>query len=223
MNERLGNIRWRTYINRNAFNHNIEWLATNDCMINLITGETQPFDPKFMVTNKIPVNYNGYPTKIYTDFFNLVDGNIADSKIMRFLFDVMDDPNNVSIFLDFITYCLWREYKYGYWLMLHGAGFNGKSILLQMMERFFGKDNVSGETLDRLLHRNFSIANLYQKMLNVDADVSADLVFNNTGIIKKLTGNDLHTGEFKHKKPFFFRNHAKLVFSCNKLPTNEDL
>ena len=106
--------------------------------------------------------------------------------------------------------------------MLHGAGFNGKSILLQLIERFLGKDNVSGETLDRLLHRDFAIANIYQKMVNVDADVSADLVFDNTGIIKKLTGNDLHTGEFKFKAPFKFRNYAKLIFSCNKLPENKD-
>ena len=89
--------------------------------------------------------------------------------------------------------------------------------------RFLGKDNVSGETLDRLLHEKFAVANLFQKMLNVDADMSPDIIFNNTGLIKKLTGNDLHTGEFKYKKPFAFRNYAKLIFSCNKIPETEDL
>lgn len=59
-------------------------------------------------------------------------------------------------------------------------------------------------------------------MANVDADVSYDTIFNNTGVLRKLTGNDLHIGEYKYKKPFKFRNHAKLIFSCNKIPETED-
>ena len=39
---------------------------------------------------------------------------------------------------------------------------------------------------------------------------------------KKLTGNDLHIGEYKYKKPFKFRNYPKLIFSCNKIPETED-
>ena len=107
-------------------------------------------------------------------------------------------------------------------MLFHGAGLNGKSILLMLIERFFGAHNVSGETLDRLLNERFAVGNLFQKMVNVDADVSADVIFNNTGIIKKLTGNDLHVGEFKFKDPFEFRNYAKLIFSCNKIPDTED-
>lgn len=91
-----------------------------------------------------------------------------------------------------------------------------------LIERFLGKDNVSGETLDRLLHEKFAAASLFQKMVNVDADVFADVIFNNTGILKKLTGNDLHPGEFKFKKPFAFRNYAKRIFSCNKILDTED-
>jgi putative DNA primase/helicase len=87
-----------------------------------------------------------------------------------------------------------------------------------------GRENVSGETLSRLLeYERFSVASLYGKMANVDADVSADVIFNNTGIIKKLTGNDLNPGEFKFKNPFAFKNYAKLFFSCNKIPDTEDL
>ena len=40
--------------------------------------------------------------------------------------------------------------------------------------------------------------------------------------LKKLTGNDLHIGEYKYKKPFKFRNYPKLIFSCNKIPETED-
>ena len=142
------------------------------------------------------------------DFFRLVEGQ--KSRIMKFLYEVMN-PEDVDLFLDFFAYCLYREYKYNFWMLLVGKGLNGKSILLRLVERFLGMDNVSGETLHRLLKERFSVGNLFQKMANVDADVSYDTIFNNTGVLKKLTGNDLHIGEHKYKKPFKFRNHAKLI------------
>lgn len=219
-NEDIAQIQRSTYINRDTFNPDILWIATKNCMVNLMSGETKPFSHEFMCTTSIPVLYfHGYPIGIFADFFRLIEGE--KSRIMRFLSEIMN-PEDVDLFLDFLAYCLYREYRYNYWMLLVGKGLNGKSILLTLVERFLGRDNVSGETLHRLLKERFSVANLFQKMANVDADVSYDTIFNNTGVLKKLTGNDLHIGEHKYKKPFKFRNYAKLFFSCNKIPETED-
>ena len=209
------------YTDREAFDPSIEWLACTNCMINLLTGDTEEFGPAFMCTAQIPVIYDpNYATGQIADFFRLVED--CRGEIIKFLYGIMG-PEDVDIFLDFLTYCLWRSYKYNFWMLFNGAGFNGKSILLDLIGRFLGTTNVSAEPLDRLLHDRFSIANIYQMLANVDADISADVVFNNTGILKKLTGNDMHIGEFKFKKPFKFRNYAKLIFACNKIPETEDL
>ena len=220
--EHIGHIQRRTYIDRDAFNPNIAWIACNNYMVNLATREIQPFDPKFMSTTKIPVNYT-HPASVYADFFNMIDDEELKNlpRIMKFFYEIMD-CRDVNLLLDYLAYSLWRDYKYNFWMLLVGKGFNGKSILLDLIERFFGKENKSGETLDRLLNERFSIANLFNKMVNVDADVSADVIFKNTGILKKLTGNDLHAAEHKFKRPFYFRNHAKLYFSCNKIPETDD-
>ena len=53
--------------------------------------------------------------------------------------------------------------------------------------------------------------------------MSGDILIKNTGIIKKLTGNDESPGEFKYKTPFKFRNFAKLIFSCNEIPQTTDM
>ena len=60
-------------------------------------------------------------------------------------------------------------------------------------------------------------------MVNIDADLSPDIMLRNTGKLKKLTGNDQYLAEFKYKTPFKFRNGAKLVFSCNKIPESDDM
>jgi putative DNA primase/helicase len=234
VNEYINHIRRRTYLSRDDFNPYIEWLACNNCMVNLKTCETSLFSPDFMNTTHIPVNYIKYNSEhIHTlndfhrpngtgpiaDFFRLVE--CPCPAIIKFLYEIMT-PDDVGLILDFMAYCLWRSYKFNFWMLFNGAGLNGKSVLLMLIERFLGKDNVSGETLDRLLHERFAPANLFQKMANIDADVSPDVIFNNTGVLKKLTGNDLHAGEFKYKKPFAFRNYAKLIFSCNKIPETED-
>lgn len=73
-----------------------------------------------------------------------------------------------------------------------------------------------------MLNERFAPANLYQKLANIDADVSGDILIKNTGKLKKLTGNDEYPGEFKYKTPFKFRNFAKLIFSCNEIPETDD-
>ena len=39
----------------------IEWIATENCMVNLLTGEARPFSPDFMCTTYIPVHFNDSP------------------------------------------------------------------------------------------------------------------------------------------------------------------
>jgi P4 family phage/plasmid primase-like protien len=221
--EALGVIRRVTQSPRTIFNPSINWIATENCMINIATGQTRAFSPEFLCTTKIPVLYRN-PSKSGNCLYNFPSLRVPkrETKIRHFLHEIMNDED-VELFLRYLAYCLVREYRYNHWLILNGTGQNGKSILIQLVERFLGEANVSGETLDRLLHERFAIAQLYEKLVNVDADVSAKVVLDNTGIIKKLTGNDLHTGELKYKKPWPFRNYAKLIFSCNKIPETEDL
>jgi phage/plasmid-associated DNA primase len=112
VNEELGRIQRRTYISRNDFNPSIEWIATKNCMVNLKTGETEPFHPKFMNTTQIPVEYHPNPT---LDFFCLVEGINSDKihcpAIMKFLNEIMS-ASDVEIVLDFLAYCLWRNYNF---------------------------------------------------------------------------------------------------------------
>jgi putative DNA primase/helicase len=225
IDEFLGHVQRRTYIDINELNAQIEWLACADCMLNLKTGETAPFDPKYLNTTQIPVKYAISANSPIADFwYYCAKDPKVDScpcpKIMKFLNEIMA-PEDVEIVLDFIAYCLWREYKFHAWLLFNGAGQNGKSTLLTLIERLLGHAHVSGESLDRLLNNNFATANLYQKLVNVDADLSGDIL-KNTGKLKKLTGSDEYPAEFKFKPGFKFRNYAKLIFSCNEFPQFHD-
>jgi P4 family phage/plasmid primase-like protien len=236
MNQYTNEIQWFSYFKRENFNPDIKWLACANCMINLKTLETTEFSPDFYCTTKIPVKYVTYnKDDLINDFLRLVEGTGLSSKgkfdnvlihapgIKKFFNDLFF-PEDVEKLLDYLTYCLWRDYEQNFWLLLNGGGFNGKSLLFNLIARLLGLDNVAGESLQRLIDLNnrFSVAGLYNKLANFDADISEETVFKNTGTIKKLTGNDYITGEFKFKTPFKFKSHAKLFFSVNKIPKTYD-
>ncbi len=231
MNQFINEIEWFSYFDRRNFNKEIEWLACVNCMINLKTLETAEFSPDFLCTTRIPVKYYSYPyeDEYVNNFFRLVEGTSYDGilshapRIKKFLNDLFF-PEDIEKVLDYLAYCLWRDYEFNFWLLLNGGGLNGKSLFFNIIATLFGSENVSGETLQRLSDPNnrFAVAGLFGKLINIDADISQETVFKNTGKIKKLTGNDLIIGENKFKNPFKFKNCAKLFFSVNRIPTTYD-
>jgi putative DNA primase/helicase len=75
--------------------------------------------------------------------------------------------------------------------------------------------------LQDLTTNNFARNRLYGKMANLFADLP-DMALQNTGFFKMMTGGDSMYADVKFKDGFDFFNHAKLIFSCNKLPVAYD-
>ncbi|MGA7369818.1 MAG: DUF5906 domain-containing protein [Nitrososphaeraceae archaeon] len=100
--------------------------------------------------------------------------------IMRFMHEVMA-PEDVETVLDFIAYCLWRGFPFHRYLLFNGSGRNGKGVMLEIIKCFLGHNNVSGESLHRLLDTRFATAELYGKLANIDADLSK-AALKNTGV-----------------------------------------
>jgi putative DNA primase/helicase len=209
VNEIISTIKSKTYSDRKEFDSNIEWVACKDCMINLVTEETRPHSPDFMATMQIPVSYRMS--------FASQNNQFSCPKIMNFLYEIVSDRKDVETILDFIAYCLWPEMKFHKFLILNGEGRNGKGTLCKLITNFLGIDNVAGESIDQLLGGRFSSSQLNRKLVNIDADVSKE-ISKKTGILKKLTGNDMISAEEKFKSPFTFVNYAKLILVCNELP-----
>lgn len=97
IDEFLGHVERRTYLDVSAFNANLEWLACDNCMLNLRTGQTESFSPEFMNTTWIPVKYSdAYAAGNIADFFRLVERrasiftNSQCPKITKFLHDIVE-------------------------------------------------------------------------------------------------------------------------------------
>ena len=102
-------------------------------------------------------------------------------------------------------------------LFLFGPTRSGKGTFLRLMESLVGPEVVAGTSLHQLSDDQFAAADLYGKVLNIDADVKAADV-RDLSLFKKLTGEDVITANRKYGGRFTFRNRALFAFSANELP-----
>ncbi len=174
-------------------------------LYNIRTGEFTEHNQGYRFISQIPVKYEPE----------------ADCPLIKkFIGDIVYEQD-FAVLQEWFGYCLLRGYPFHVACMLIGDGKNGKSTLLRLLTRFLGENNVSTKELANLIFNRFAIAKLYGKLANISPDIS-DKALTSTGLFKAITGGDRIDAEEKFKGSFEFTNHAKLTFSCNKLPKSDD-
>lgn len=99
-----------------------------------------------------------------------------------------------------------------------GPSRSGKSTLLRLAAAVAGPGNVSAITLHELVANRFAAANVFGKILNSAADISAGHV-EDLSLFKMMTGEDPIHADRKYGGQFTFTNRALFAFSANGLPT----
>lgn len=193
-------IRNASYIEREEVIHPGKICVKNG-VLDLTTIELSGHNPSTVFITQIPVEYKPLATC---------------PVIEKFLFEVLDESDILAI-LDFFGYCLTPDTSIQKAFMLYGKGGEGKSTLLSLLTALIGKENVAGESLQKLETDRFAVANLYGKTVNVFPDLP-DHAMNDSSMFKQLTGGDRLRGERKFGQPFHFKGTCKLIFSANSLP-----
>lgn len=198
-------IKNRTVMDRKEFSVDKNLINLSNGVLDIRTGEIAPHDPKHLFFTKIPVDY--------------IEG--ADCpKIKKFLSEILES-DAVPIIQEWFGYCLYRSYFIKKAIVFVGDGDTGKTTLLNLLERFIGKENVSGVSLQKLVSDKFAAANMYNKHLNSYDDLPFKDIGDN-GAFKIATGGGSISGEFKFGDQFRFENYAKLTYACNKIPDVKD-
>ena len=205
VNEVLDYIKRETFIERGRVNHDSDLICLENGIFNLQTKTLVPHTPEKIFLNKIQVRYNPE----------------ADCpKIKQFIEEIVH-RDDYPVLQEVTGYCLNRDYPIQKAVMLLGEGANGKSTFLRLLTLFLGKHNIASVPLQELEYNRFASAALYGKLANLYADLP-DKALSHTGTFKMLTGGDPVPAEIKFKNKFNFKNIAKLIFSCNRLPLSKD-
>ena len=200
-------IRRSTYVTHDEIDASDNIINCRNGLFNIKTKKLTPHSPNYYSITQIPVDYKP---------------DVKCHKIDKFI-EAVFDSNDREVIKEFTGYLLVKKYIFHKALMLTGQTGTGKTTFQRMLIAFLGNDNVSTRTLQDLCENKFAKADLFGKLANISDDIPSNAV-KYSGFFKQLTGESRITGERKFKDAFDFCNNAKVIFSCNELPsiTTED-
>jgi len=182
----------------NVENGLLDWMADPPQLL--------PHNPEYLSSIRIPVRY---------------EPEAVCPAIDQFFADTLPE-DCLDLAYELFGYCLIPDTSFQKAFMLLGAGANGKSKFLGLLQSFIGRQNCSAESLQDLGENRFRVASLVGKLVNVFSDLPAKLL-DDTALFKALVSGDAISAERKGEQSFEFENHARLVFSANELPRTKDL
>ncbi len=208
VNEVLEKVKRKTSIDMEEFNNIPENLVClNNGVLNVTNKELLPFDSSHYFKNKIPIKY---------------DEKKKCEKILKYIEEVCY-PEDVPVIQEFFGFCLYRRYFIKKAIILFGEKNTGKTVLLNILTKFIGKENCSGISLQRIASKDkFSLAFLKDKYINLYDDLSANDL-NDAGGFKIATGGGFITAEYKFGDSFQFLTYAKNIFATNHIPNVKNI
>lgn len=205
VNEVINKVKRQTYVRRTEFDKDLRIVNVRNGLLDIETGELSPHTAEYPSLVQLPITY---------------DPKAECPMIQKFLEEVLA-PEDVPTAIQVFGYTLDKTTKYQKAILLIGRGANGKSVLLVVLEKLLGKNNVSHASLQEICHDRFAVADLFGKLANIHADLS-DEKLNFAGTFKQLVSGEGLRAQRKHQHGFDFDNMAKLVFSANKIPESND-
>ena len=177
------------------------------CLINLVNGtyEITPtsahlreFRREDFLTYQLPFDY---------------DPAASAPLWQTFLDRVLPDKARQKVLAEYLGYVFTRL-KLEKTLILYGSGANGKSVVFDITNALFGRENVTNYSLHSLCN-DYHRAKLENKLINFSSEISARL---EADIFKKLTSGEPIEARLPYDQPFIMSRYARLAFNCNELP-----
>lgn len=182
-------------------------IAFKNGIYNIATDEMLDFNPKYIITNKIPWNYN---PNVYSE--------LMDNTLNEF---ACNDTGTRILIDELIGYILFDKNELGKSFIIIGDKANGKSTFLKILIHMVGKNNCSALSLDDIVKSRFRVYQVAGKLLNVGDDIGNGYI-PEAEILRKLITGDIITAEQKGKNPIEFYCYAKFIFSTNDIPRIKD-
>jgi len=184
------------------------YIAFNNGVYDIVTSELLPYSTDFVITNRIPWNYN-----------ENAQSELAEQTLNKL---ACGDPSIMALLQECIGYCFFRRNELGKAFILTGDKSNGKSTFLDVVKCILGDENISALDLKELGDR-FSTSMMFSKLANIGDDIGDDfLQGSQVSIFKKIVTGNRIKAERKGQDPFEFNPYVKLLFSANDIPRMKD-
>lgn len=202
-------------ITEQDLNNHKNLLCCQNGIVDLQTGKLNQHDSKLLITQMINAEYRaGY----------------RNSKVDKFLREVLPDENTLQALLRFLGYCLTGEVSEEKALFIHGEGGNGKSVTTKTLLTLFG-DYACGFPIESILTQprfkdgdsaTPAFAKLQWRRLSISEEIPAGRKLDYAKF-KILTGGDALPIRKLFQDATEIKNPThKMIFSGNHLPELDD-
>lgn len=203
VNEILEKIKRKTEIKSDDFNKIPEGLVClENGVLNLKEKKFLEHSPEYYFKTKLPLFY---------------DTEVDCPSIKKFLLEVLY-AEDVDLIQEWLGYNLYNVYFEKKAMILFGDPDTGKTLFLNVLNKFVGEKNKVGLGLQKIsIGKSFDLLNLKDKYANIYDDLS-EKDLSDGGGFKIATGGGFISGEVKFGDRIDFKTFAKLTFACNKIP-----
>ena len=144
------------------------------------------------------------------------------AEVMATIVEWLDSEEEAESLLQHLATALapgWSAVKY---VLFLGEGRNGKSVLLKMLQRLFGRTNVSSVTRQQIAEQSPTVTELNGKLLNIVFDGRAEYL-KDSGTEKSLiAGEEVTIRKLYESSPTVVSTNALFLEGLNHEPKSKD-
>lgn len=186
-------------------NHNKVLINLQNGTLQFYRGDIQlkVFDPDDFLKYQLPFKY---------------DKDAVCPLFNQYLNRVLPEKELQDIITEFLGYVFMPQdgLKLEKALLLYGSGANGKSVLFDIINALFGKENICSYSISELTDdKGYSRAMLGDKLLNYASELSSKF---ETSVLKQLISGEPISARLPYGNPFNMHSYAKFMFNVNDLP-----
>lgn len=201
------------YRSLREFDQDPALFAFRNGVLDTACGAFRPHSPNHWITNAREYDY---------------DPDATAPRFQRFLREVFLDQEGGETDADLIHlvqeafgYCLCPHLRANRVFYLMGEGANGKSVLLSVLARMVGRENVAEGFDVAKLNDETNAALLHRKLVAIQCEMDADTVLPD-GKLKAMASGEPLVGKLLYENKFTFSPYATLLLTGNNLPSTRD-
>lgn len=148
---------------------------------------------------------------------------VFDKTMLEIFSKSSDAQDMVRHFEEIMGHVISMQRHIAMFILMVGHGNNGKSKLLETIQRLVGEHAVLSDSVATFQKDRFNMAALQGKLLFCDDDVKIGITLNDE-MVKKLSECKLLSARHPYgRKKFIFRNLALPILSSNGFPNTDDI